>query len=209
MWYWIKTNKLIKRIFSKYVWDIQSRDSVYLTFDDGPTPEVTLWVLQQLKSYNAKATFFCIGENIQKHPEIFLKLISEGHSVGNHTQNHYNGWQTSNKKYLENVALCQSEINNVKSTNCNLFRPPYGKITSSQAKAISNLEYQIIMWDVLSADFDTSITKEKCLENVLQNIVPGSIVVFHDSDKAFPHLKYVLPKVLEFIKSKNWKCEKI
>ena len=209
MWYWIKTNKLIKRIFSKYVWDIQSRDSVYLTFDDGPTPEVTLWVLQQLKSYNAKATFFCIGENIQTHPEIFLKLISEGHSVGNHTQNHYNGWQTSNKKYLENVALCQSEINNVKSTNCNLFRPPYGKITSSQAKAISNLEYQIIMWDVLSADFDTSITKEKCLENVLQNIVPGSIVVFHDSDKAFPHLKYVLPKVLEFIKSKNWKCEKI
>ncbi len=209
MWYWIKTNKLIKRIFPKYVWDIQSRDSVYLTFDDGPTPEVTLWVLEQLKSYNAKATFFCIGENIQKHPEIFLKLISEGHSIGNHTYNHYNGWQTSNKKYLENVALCQSEINNLQSTNCNLFRPPYGKITSSQAKAISNLGYKIIMWDVLSADFDTSISKEKCLENVLQNIVPGSIVVFHDSDKAFPNLKYVLPKILEFIKSKNWKCEKI
>ena len=209
MWYWIKSNKLIKRIFPKYVWEVQSRDSVYLTFDDGPTPGVTNWVLQQLENYNAKATFFCIGENIQKFREIFKKLISEGHSVGNHTYNHYNGWQTSNKKYLENVALCQSEINNVKSTNCNLFRPPYGKITSSQAKAISNLEYQIIMWDVLSADFDTSITKEKCLENVLQNIVPGSIVVFHDSDKAFPHLKYVLPKVLEFIKSKNWKCEKI
>jgi peptidoglycan-N-acetylglucosamine deacetylase len=207
--YWVKTNWFIKWLFPKYVWDIPSHDSVYLTFDDGPTPAVTQWVLEQLKKHNAKATFFCIGENIVKHPEIFLKLISEGHSIGNHTYNHLNGWQTQNAIYLENVTSCQSAISSLQSQICNLFRPPYGKITTSQSLKLSKLGYKIIMWDVLSADFDTTITKEKCLQNVIENILPGSIVIFHDSTKAFTNLEYVLPKVLEFIESKNWKCEKI
>jgi peptidoglycan-N-acetylglucosamine deacetylase len=206
--YWVKTNWFIKWLFPNYVWDIPSHDSVYLTFDDGPTLEVTEWVLELLKKYNIKATFFCIGENIQKHPEIFQKLIVEGHSVGNHTFNHHNGWQTQDAIYLENVTYCQSTISNLQSQICNLFRPPYGKITTSQSRKLRKLGYKIIMWDVLSADFDTTISKEKCLQNLIENIQPGSIVVFHDSAKAFANLEYVLPKVLEFVKSKNWKCKK-
>jgi peptidoglycan-N-acetylglucosamine deacetylase len=209
MLYWVKTNRLIKWLFPNYIWEISSIDSVYLTFDDGPTPKVTNWVLDQLKKYNAKATFFCIGENIQKYPEIFKSLTSKGHSIGNHTFNHLNGWQTSNKVLMENIESCQSEIRKLQSANCNLFRPPYGKIKPSQSRNLQKSGYKIIMWDVLSADFDTSISKEKCLKNVLENIQPGSIVVFHDSKKAFINLEYVLPKVLDFCKTKNWKFEKI
>lgn len=203
--YWIKTNRFIKWLFPKYIWNIPSKDAVYLTFDDGPTPEVTLWVLEQLKNYNAKATFFCIGENIQKHPEIFKQIITDGHSVGNHSHNHLNGWQTQDDIYIENVASCQSQISNLQSQICNLYRPPYGKITLSQSRKLRKLGYNIIMWEVLSADFDTTISKEKCLENVIENSKPGSIVVFHDSIKAFANLEYVLPKVLEFTKTTNYK----
>jgi peptidoglycan/xylan/chitin deacetylase (PgdA/CDA1 family) len=203
MWYWIKTNSIIKWIFPNYIWDIPNRNAVYLTFDDGPTPQVTEWVLELLKKYNAKATFFCIGENIKKHPEIFRKISSEGHQVGNHTYNHLNGWQTSDEKYLENVALCQSEIYNQESKFFDLFRPPYGKITPSQSRKLRKLGYKIIMWDVLSADFDIMISKEKCLKNVLNNIQSGSIIVFHDSEKAFQNLEYALPRVLETLKNKE------
>lgn len=209
MIYWVKTNRFIKWLFPKYVWEISSHDFVYLTFDDGPTPKVTDWVLDQLNLYNAKATFFCIGENISKHPEIFIKLITQGHSIGNHTFNHLNGWKTSDSNYLKNIELCENQISNLNSQNCNLFRPPYGKIAPSQSRKLRKLGYKIIMWDVLSADFDTSISKEKCLQNILENMQPGSIVVFHDSKKAFANLEYVLPKVLEFGKTKNWKFEKI
>lgn len=203
--YWIKTNWFIKWLFPNYVWDIPSKDAVYLTFDDGPTPEATVWVLEQLKNYNAKATFFCIGENIQKHPEIFKQIITEGHSVGNHTHNHLNGWQTQDAIYMENVSSCQSEISNLHSQICTLYRPPYGKITPTQSRKLRKLGFTIIMWDVLSADFDTSISKNKCLEHVIENFKPGSIVVFHDSKKAFANLEYVLPIVLEFAKARNYK----
>jgi peptidoglycan-N-acetylglucosamine deacetylase len=209
MWYWIKTHQIVKRIFSNYVWDIPTKDTIYLTFDDGPTPQITTWVLEQLEKFSAKATFFCIGENIQKHPELFEQLFTDGHAVGNHTFNHLNGLQTANKSYLENVGLCQSQISNLESQTCNLFRPPYGKITPSQGKKLRKMGFKIIMWDVLSADFDTTISKEKCLKNVIDNIRPGSIVVFHDSQKAFANLEYVLPKVLEFAKQNNWKMDKI
>lgn len=209
MHYWVKTNRFIKWLFPNYVWEISSHDSVYLTFDDGPTPEVTRWVLGQLKKYRAKATFFCIGENISEHPEIFKSLISEGHSVANHTFNHLNGWQNSDSNYLQNVELCENQISTLNSQNRNLFRPPYGKITNAQSRKLRKLGYKIIMWDVLSADFDTSISKEKCLQNVLENMQAGSIVVFHDSKKAFANLEYVLPKILEFVISKNWNLQKI
>jgi len=213
--YWIKTNRFIKKIFSNYVWDIPNTENkIYLTFDDGPTPEITEWVLQELEKYNAKATFFCIGNNIEKHPEIFEKVITKGHSIGNHTFNHLNGWKTSTEDYLENAKLCETAIcsrklSGLKSATCKLFRPPYGRIKASQAKQLKQLGYQIIMWDVLSADYDATITKEKCLENVVKNVQSGSIIVFHDSVKAFPHLEYTLPKALEILNKKGFVFEAI
>ena len=212
--YWVKTNVLIKKIFSHYVWDIPNTENkIYLTFDDGPTPEITEWVLEELQKYNAKATFFCIGNNIEKHTDIFEKIATNGHSIGNHTFNHVNGWKTSTKEYLENVNLCESSIHNLKSTILNLqsklLRPPFGKIKMSQSKRLRQLGYKIIMWDVLSADFDARISPEKCLENVLKNVKSGSIIVFHDSIKAFPNLKYTLPKALKYWAAKGFVFEKI
>jgi peptidoglycan/xylan/chitin deacetylase (PgdA/CDA1 family) len=207
---WIKSHRLLKKIFSNYIWEIPNKEKkVYLTFDDGPTPEITLWTLDQLKSYNAKATFFCIGDNIRKYPEIFKKVVSEGHSIGNHTFNHLNGWKTSSHEYLENTKKCQSEICNLKSVNCKLFRPPYGKIKPVQSKILRKLGYQIIMWDIISYDFDATIAPEKCLENVVKNIKTGSIIVFHDSKKAFKNLEYTLPRTLEYLKEKGFVCESI
>ncbi|MEO0060242.1 MAG: Peptidoglycan-N-acetylglucosamine deacetylase [Bacteroidota bacterium] len=206
MFYWIKTHWTIKKIFWSFLWDIPNKQNkIYLTFDDGPTPQITNWVLDLLKKYHAKATFFCVGINVQRHPDIFLNIVNQRHGIGNHTQNHLNGWKNSTKKYVENVTNCI--LNSHEKTR--LFRPPYGKITFWQLKIIRQLGYKIIMWDVLSADFDNSISKEKCLLNVLKNIKPGSIVVFHDSQKAFKNLEFVLPKTLEYIAVKGWICDKI
>ena len=210
MWYWIKTNKLIKLIFSNYVWDISTVEKkVYLTFDDGPTPEITAWVLNQLKEFNAKATFFCIGENIQKYPEIFDSILTNGHTIGNHTFNHHNGWKTKTSDYIENVLFCKEAIRKQTTDNTQLFRPPYGKIRKSQANLLRKNGYKIIMWDVLSADFDASISPEKCLHNVIRNTQPGSIIVFHDSEKSHKNLVFTLPKFLTFLKQNNYVCEVI
>lgn len=209
---WIKTNRIIKTLFSNYIWDIPNDEKkVYLTFDDGPIPEITEWVLEQLKIYNCKATFFCIGNNIEKNPEIFNKLIAEGHAVGNHTFNHVKGWNTSNKTYLKEVEQCEEEIqkNAPKNLQSKLFRPPYGKIKPLQSRKLRKLGYKIIMWDVLSADYKKEISKEKCLENVLKNVESGSIIVFHDSIKAFSNLEYVLPKTLQFLSENGYRCERI
>ena len=210
MWYWIKTNKLTKLIFSNYVWDIPTVEKkVYLTFDDGPTPEITAWVLNQLKEFNAKATFFCIGDNIRKYPEIFDSILTSGHTIGNHTFNHYNGWKTKTSDYIENVLLCKEAIRKQTTDNTQLFRPPYGKIRKSQANLLRKNGYKIIMWDVLSADFDASISPEKCLHNVIRNTQPGSIIVFHDSEKSHKNLVFTLPKFLTFLKQNNYVCEVI
>jgi len=207
---WIKTNWFIKKCFSNYIWDLPNKEhKIYLTFDDGPTPEITEWTLNQLNKYNAKATFFCIGDNIRKYPEIFKSLIESHNALGNHTFNHLNGWKTATSSYIQNAVLCQSEIYNLKSEISTLFRPPYGKIKPSQSKKLRELGYKIIMWDVLSEDFDTSISKEKCLEIVINNMQSGSIIVFHDSIKAYPNLKYVLPKVLEVGSKKGFVFDKI
>ncbi|MES2545784.1 MAG: polysaccharide deacetylase family protein [Bacteroidota bacterium] len=211
--YWVKTTLIIKKIFSDYVWEIPNNEKkIYLTFDDGPTPEITEWVLEQLKEYNAKATFFCIGNNIKNNPTLFNSIIEEEHSIGNHTFNHLNGWKTRKKPYLENSDLCTSTItehHKLKTLNRKLFRPPYGKIKTSQARELNKSGYKIIMWDVLSADFDQKITPEQCLKNVLQNTTSGSIIVFHDSIKAYPNLKYVLPKALAFFKENGFICDAI
>ncbi|WP_264565627.1 polysaccharide deacetylase family protein [Flavobacterium sp. N3904] len=212
--YWIKTNNFIKRIFSSYIWDIPNAENkIYLTFDDGPTPEITEWVLEQLKKHQTKATFFCIGKNISNHKDIFLKIISEGHSIGNHTFNHLKGWQTPTKDYLENTEQCGDSISAQQSESCNLqsklFRPPYGKIKKSQSKKLRQLGYKIIMWDVLSADFDQNISPEKCLKNVIDNVKSGSVIVFHDSVKAYKNLEYTLPKSLEILKQRGFKFDVI
>lgn len=210
--YWIKTNRIIKKIFLNYIWDIpNTRDKIYLTFDDGPIPEITEWVLEELKKHNVKATFFCIGDNINKHPEIFKKVVDQGHVIGNHTFNHPNGWKTTTQAYIENTKRCEESIKKSKIFNLKskIFRPPYGKLKPSQSKEIRKLGYKIIMWDVLSADFDQSISKEDCLENVISNIRSGSIIVFHDSIKSFKNLEYVLPKTLDYLKEKNFICDVI
>lgn len=205
--YWIKTHWLIKKLFPEYIWSIPSGEkTVYLTFDDGPTPEITQWVLDKLEPYNAKATFFCIGHNIASHRDIFQKVIAAGHTVGNHTYNHMNGWKTDRDTYLENVAKCEKEMAGI---NKQLFRPPYAKASRSQSRALQQMGYRIVMWDVLSADFDQTITPEKCLENVLKNIRPGSVVIFHDSVKAFENLQFALPKTLAYLKENGFAMEAI
>ena len=201
----VKTNKLIKKIFYNQIWEIPNSDKkIYLTFDDGPIPEITEWVLDVLKSEGIKATFFCIGNNIQKHPEVYKKILSEGHQIGNHTFNHLNGWKTNTKSYLGNFKLCETEHLKLNTEHSFLFRPPYGKIKPSQSKAIRTLGYKIIMWDVLSGDFDTTITPEKCLKNVLDKTTNGSIVVMHDSEKAKDKIFYTLPKILSYYQEKGY-----
>ena len=209
IFYWVKTSIFIKKIFFRHIWSIPNKEKgVYLTFDDGPTPEITEWVLAELKKHEAKATFFCIGNNIEKHPSIFSKILQEGHAIGNHTFNHLNGWKTDKTAYVQNALQCEKSIEAF-SYRSKLFRPPYGKIKPSQARALRDKGYQVIMWDVLSADFDQQISPEQCLENVLRNVASGSIIVFHDSVKAYENLKYVLPKTLSFLAQNKYKSLKI
>jgi len=209
--YLVKTPRLVQRFFHNYAWRIKtSKKEIYLTFDDGPVPDFTPWVLETLKKFEAKATFFCVGENIQKHPEIYQRVIQDQHSVGNHTFNHLQGWKTSTSKYIKNILKAESYLQEARGDNgIKLFRPPHGRIKPNQARALRKKGYKIIMWDVLSADFDRTISKEQCLQNVLQNAGQGSIVVFHDSLKASEKLQYVLPKVLEYFKEKGFSFEKL
>ena len=194
--YFIKTPWLIRKLFSSYLWKVPETDKmVYLTFDDGPHPAITPWVLQQLKQVKAAATFFCIGKNVVQFPEVYQQILAGGHAVGNHTYHHLNGWKTEKNTYLKDVAKASAVIDS------HLFRPPYGRISLRQAKSLENVikkdNVKVVMWDVLSADFDNSIAPETCVHNVLAHVEPGSVVVFHDSVKAFANLKYALPLVLE------------
>lgn len=204
MKYFVKTPWWLKKIYSSYTWGIPTKEkNLYLTFDDGPHPEITPFVLNELRKYNALATFFCIGKNVLAYPDVYKQIFDGGHSVGNHTQNHLNGWKTANDVYMNDVAEAANYIDS------NLFRPPYGKISLFQArnlsKAMKGRKAKIIMWDVLSADFDTSVTPEQSLQFVIVRAKEGSIIVFHDSEKAFPRLKYVLPKVLYYFSEKGFK----
>lgn len=204
--YWVKTRWFIKKIFPQFVWDIPSaQKTVYLTFDDGPIPEVTEWVLALLEEHDIKATFFCIGNNIEKNPHVFQKVADAGHTIGNHTYNHINGWKTHNNAYYENIEACRQVIATRSGNDSKLFRPPYGKISMQQAKEVKSLGYKIIMWDVLSADFDTTITPKKCLDNVIKNATNGSVIIFHDSIKAFTNLEYALPRVIEYLKENGFR----
>ena len=186
--------------------------NLFLTFDDGPIPDVTPQILSILKKFNVKATFFCIGENVKKYPEIFRQILEDGHAIGNHTYNHLNGWKTSADDYLQNVLKCdeilKSEIRNPKSEIVNLFRPPYGRIKLSQIKKLRK-NFRVIMWDVLSEDYNKEISGEQCFQNVASSASNGSIIVFHDSEKARERVLYALPKVIEHFSQMNFSFKAI
>ena len=201
--YLIKTPHLIQNLFPNFTWKIPTTKKVlYLTFDDGPIPEVTPWVLEQLKQYDAHATFFCVGENIVKHREIFDQVVNAGHAVGSHTYNHLNGWTSDNIPYFHNVRHCANLV------QTDLFRPPYGKLKPKQAQFLAR-HYRIVMWDVLSGDFDPKVSREQCLANVTKKAEAGSIIVFHDSLKTEGKLSYVLPKVLEHFSNLGYQFAKL
>lgn len=205
----VKTPSLVKRVLPSLIWNIKSTEKViYLTFDDGPTPEITEWTLNILDEYNAKATFFCIGNNIEKYPEIFKSIIKKEHAIGNHTHNHLKGWLTSTKNYLSNTKKAQEEIDKYYKNNF-LFRPPYGRIKPKQSKNLTKLGYRIIMWNILSKDWDKNIKKENCLENVINKTSSGDIVVFHDSIKASRNMQYTLPRMLKYFTDKGYEFKRI
>jgi len=193
--YLVKTPLLLKKLYPGLIWN-QNREEccIYLTFDDGPIPIVTPFVLKTLKQYNAKATFFCIGDNVRKHPDVFEQVKADGHTIGNHTLNHLRGWTTPTATYAENFKQCDALLNTV------WFRPPYGRIKKQQIKALNILKpgLKIVMWDILSGDFDINLKPEACLKGVLKYTGNGSIVVFHDSLKAYPRLEYVLPLAMDY-----------
>jgi peptidoglycan-N-acetylglucosamine deacetylase len=201
--YLVKTPRFMQAMFPNYTWNVKTDDKViYLTFDDGPIPEVTPWVLDMLEQYDAKATFFCVGENVEKHPDVFEQVLNAGHAVGNHTYNHLNGWETDILPYFHNVRNCARLVQS------SLFRPPYGKLTPKQTQFLAR-HYRIVMWDVLSGDFDQEISKDDCLNNVILSARRGSVIVFHDSLKAESRMKYALPRVLEHFSAKGYRFESL
>jgi len=206
MFYLIKAPWILQKFYGDCVWKIKTDEPVlYLTFDDGPHPKATPFVLDQLRKYGAKATFFCIGANVEKYPEVFQQIIQEGHSIGNHTYDHLNGWKTNDELYFRNVEKAQQVINS------DLFRPPFGRITKFQQKIISGLRLKLktIMWHVLSADFDDSLNADQCYLNVVNNAEKGSIVVFHDSQKAFSNMSGSLPRILSYYSEKGYTFQRL
>jgi peptidoglycan/xylan/chitin deacetylase (PgdA/CDA1 family) len=202
--YLVKTPWLLKKVYPALTWHKnRNAPTIYLTFDDGPIPIVTSFVLNILKQYNAKATFFCIGDNVNKHPDIYEQLLTDGHRIGNHTYNHLKGWDTDDETYISNFLKCDAQLHS------NLFRPPYGRAKRSQIKRLKGIkpDLEIVMWDVLSGDFDQQLSPEACLKNVLKHAGNGSIVVFHDSLKASDRLEYTLPLALKYWNEQGYSFE--
>ncbi len=191
--YLIKTPRFIQKLFPNYHWRVDQtgeQPTIYLTFDDGPIPQLTPWVLEQLARYNAKATFFCVGNNVRRYPAVLQQTLAAGHTVGNHTMHHLDGWKTDNVPYFHDVRHCAVQL------KTSLFRPPYGRLKPSQAQFLQR-HYTVVMWDVLSGDFDPELTPEDCYDNIVDNARPGSIVVLHDSLKAEENVRAILPRILE------------
>lgn len=207
----VKYPSILRWLYPERLSRVEGSQSIYLTFDDGPVPEITPWVLDQLRKYNAKGSFFCVGENIKKYPEIFKQIVSEGHRIGNHSFFHLDGWKTSTSEYIQDVLrtekLLQKEF--PEKLPPKLFRPPFGKIKNSQARKLSKKDFKIVMWDVISWDFDTNVKKETCYKNVIENASEGSLVVFHDSQKASKNLQYTLPKVLSYFAEKGYEFKSL
>ncbi|OEK01762.1 polysaccharide deacetylase [Roseivirga sp. 4D4] len=202
-----KTPSLFKYLWPNLVWNIpNSEKKIFLTFDDGPIPGLTEWVIQTLDAYKIKSTFFCVGENIKKHPDVFSKLLEAGHSIGNHTHHHLNGRMVSTGDYLDDILLCDEALN-IENTSTDLFRPPYGRLKTSQRNSLKHK--RIVMWDVLSKDYDGSLKPEDILRGTIKATQPGSIVVFHDNLKAETNLKAVLPKYIDHFLSIGYQFEQL
>jgi len=200
----VKIPEIFKTVFPNRTWYIDTDEKViYLTFDDGPTLVITDWVLDCLKKFKAQATFFCIGKNVEAHPRIYQRILKEKHAVGNHTFNHMNGWKTNNSTYLNDINLAEQHIDS------SLFRPPYGRINREQSKLILGADFKIIMWTVLSKDYNRKVLPQECLKNVIKNVDRGSIIVFHDSEKAFKNMQYTLPRFLDIYSAKGFNFKRI
>ena len=194
--------KFIRKLLPDLIWQIDDERGVYLTFDDGPTPGITEWILSLLKRYDAKATFFVLGKNVERYPDLYAKIIADGHRVGNHTYSHQKGYLMSLEQYLEDIDFASY------SMQSNLFRPPYARVTLPQLRAVAK-RYKIVMWSIISRDYNRKISGERCLQGVLPHIKAGAIILFHDSEKSFANMSYALPKVLERIAELGLKCKAI
>jgi len=206
MRYFIKTPWILKKYYNGCIWSIPTKKKIiYLTFDDGPHPLATPFILGILKNYQARATFFCIGKNVMEEPALYRKILEDGHRVGNHTHNHLNGWKTPDKLYFQNISEAAKYIDS------DLFRPPYGRVSRFQMKHLrmEPFNYRIVMWNILSADFDQRLTGNQCAFHVIGSASPGSIVIFHDSAKAYDRMRVALPKVLEYFSDKGYSFESI
>ena len=201
--YPVKVPNWVQKLIPSALWHFPRHEKVlYLSFDDGPSPELTSWILETLDQWQAKATFFCVGENIDKYPHLYREITLRGHTIGNHSYNHLNGWTTSNKQYFQNVAR------NAEQTGARLYRPPYGKLKPSQINYLKK-HYQLVYWDVLSGDFDVELSPDDCLQNILRHSRGGSIVVLHDNSKSAKTVNYVLPRLLEYYIERGWELRKI
>jgi len=206
MFYFVKTPWLLRKFYPGCIWNIPTdKKVIYLSFDDGPHPVATPFILDELEKFSAKATFFCIGKNVMEEPALYKRILDQGHRVGNHTHNHLNGWKISNKDYFENVLLAAKYIDS------DLFRPPYGRINKFQLTHLMSdpLRFKVVMWDVLSADFDPKISGDQCAFNVTRYARRGSIVIFHDSAKAFDRMSVALPKVLRYFSEQGFSFDAI
>ena len=194
--------KFVHKLLPDLIWRIEDERGVYLTFDDGPTPGITEWILATLRRYNAKATFFVLGKNVELYPDLYKKILAEGHSVGNHTYSHQKGVRMSLERYLEDIEFASDTVQS------NLFRPPYARVTPSQLRAVAK-HYKIVMWSIISRDYNRKITRERSLQGVIPHIKAGEIILFHDSEKSFANMSYALPKTLEHIEKLGLKCKAI
>lgn len=196
--YFVKTPKLLHSLYRNAVWFIpNSKNEIYLTFDDGPIPEITEKCLDILQEFDIKATFFCVGQNVERHPEIYNRILANGHAVGNHSYNHISGWKTELDEYLDNISKCNELVDS------KLLRPPYGKIKRSQLKIVKE-NYTVVMWDVLSADFDPKVSTNDCIANVIDNTESGSIIVMHDNEKCGSKMLEALPTTIKLLKEKGF-----
>ena len=198
----LKPPKFIRWLMPDLIWEMKDRSAVYLTFDDGPTPGITEWILSSLDKYDAKATFFVLGKNAEMYPDLYRRIVEAGHRIGNHTYSHQKGWGMSLERYIEDVDFANDLL------HTELFRPPYARITPAQARALAK-RYKLVMWDVLSRDYNRALSPRTCLRNVTRYLEGGSIVVFHDSEKSFRNMSYALPRTLQVVRDMGLKCKAI
>ena len=198
----LKPPKIVRRLMPDLIWEIDDPDGVFLTFDDGPTPGVTEWILSTLDKYDAKATFFVLGKNVEMYPDLYQRIVDAGHKIGNHTYSHQKGWGMSLERYTEDVDFANDLL------HTELFRPPYARITPAQARFLGQ-RYKLVMWDIISRDYNRQLSPRTCLKNVTKYLAPGAIVVFHDSEKAFRNMRYALPRTLEKIRQMGLRCKAI